>query len=155
MRYRIYPAGFTNQTLEVVTSGIGGNAKLMVNNQVVTAKKREPMILRRDDGHEVEAVWKKDLFGVDVPNIIIDGSFIQVTKPLPVVAKIWCFLPLVFVFIGGALGALIGILAAAANISVFRLPTNIAVKFIVTLLISLTGTGLLLFLASTLHLLLQ
>ncbi|MUG46098.1 hypothetical protein [Paenibacillus woosongensis] len=155
MRYSITPTGFANQTLEVVTSGIGGNAKLMVNNQLVTAKKRQPMMLRRDDGQEVEAVWKKDLFGMDVPNIIIDGSLIQVAKPLPVVAKVWCFLPLVFIFIGGAIGALIGILAAAANMSVFRLPTNLIVKFIVTLLIDLVATGLLMFLASTLHLLLQ
>ncbi|GIP60729.1 hypothetical protein MKX50_19220 [Paenibacillus sp. FSL W8-0186] len=155
MRYIITPTGFADQTLEVVTSGIGGNAKLMVNNQLVTAKKRQPMILRRDDGQEVEAVWKKDLFGMDVPNIIIDGSLIQVAKPLPVAAKVWCFLPLVFIFIGGAIGALIGILAAAANMSVFRLPTNLVVKFIVTLLIDLVATGLLMFLASTLHLLLQ
>ncbi|MGG4551600.1 hypothetical protein [Paenibacillus humicus] len=155
MRYIITPTGFADQTLEVVTSGIGGNAKLMVNNQLVTAKKRQPMMLRRDDGQEVEAVWKKDLFGMDVPNIIIDGSLIQVAKPLPVAAKVWCFLPLVFIFIGGAIGALIGILAAAANMSVFRLPTNLVVKFIVTLLIDLVATGLLMFLASTLHLLLQ
>lgn len=100
MRYIITPTGFANQTLEVVTSGIGGNAKLMVNNQLVIAKKRQPMMLRRDDGQEVEAVWKKDLFGIDVPNIIIDGSLIQVAKPLPVAAKVWCFLPLVFIFIG-------------------------------------------------------
>jgi len=155
MRYRIYPAGFANQTLEVVTSGFGGKARLVVNNQEIADRKKHPMILRRDDGQEVEALWKRDLFGVDVPNIIIDGTLIQVAKPLPVIAKIWCFLPLIFIFIGGAIGALIGILAAAANIGVFRLPTNLAVKFIVTLLISLTGTGLLLFLASTLHLLLQ
>lgn len=155
MRYRIYPTGFANQTLEVVTSGFGGKARLLVNNQEVTAKKKQPMILRRDDGQVVEATWKRDFFGIDVPNLTIDGSIVEVTKPLPVIAKIWCFLPLIFIFIGGAIGALIGILTAAANVSVFRLPTNIVVRIILTLLISLAGTGLLLFLASTLNALLR
>ncbi|MFD3260633.1 hypothetical protein ACE3MQ_18740 [Paenibacillus lentus] len=155
MRYSIYPTGFANQTLEIVTSGFGGKARLFVNNQEVTTKKKQPMILRRDDGQEVEAAWKRDLFGIDVPNLVVDGTIIEVTKPLPAVAKIWCFLPLIFIFIGGAIGALIGILTATANVSVFRLPTNIAVKIILTLLISLTGTALLLFLASTLSALLQ
>lgn len=155
MRYRIYPTGFANQTIEIVTSGFGGKAQLFVNNQKVTAKKKQPMVLRRDDGKVVEASWKRDLFGIDVPNLIVDGTIIEVTKPLPVVAKIWCFLPLIFIFIGGAIGALIGILTAAANVSVFRLSTNIALKIILTLLITLTGTALLLFLASTLSVLLQ
>ncbi|WP_110931719.1 hypothetical protein [Paenibacillus bouchesdurhonensis] len=155
MRYMIYPTGFANQTLEVITSGFGGKARLFVNNQEVTAKKKQPMILRRDDGQDIEATWKRDLFGIDVPNLIVDGSVIEVTKPLPVIAKLWCFLPLIFIFIGGAIGALIGILTAAANVSVFRLSTNIMIRIILTLLISLTGTGLLLFLASTLSALLQ
>lgn len=155
MRYSIYPAGFANQTLEVITSGFGGKARLFVNNQEITAKKKQPMILRRDDGQEVEATWKRDLFGMDVPNLIIDGSIIEVTKPLPIIAKLWCFLPLVFIFIGGAIGALIGIITAAANVSVFRLPTNIVVRIMLTLLISLAGTALLLFLASVLSALLQ
>lgn len=155
MRYMIYPTGFANQALEVITSGFGGKARLFVNNQEVTAKKKQPMILRRDDGQDIEATWKRDLFGIDVPNLIVDGSVIEVTKPLPVIAKLWCFLPLIFIFIGGAIGALIGILTAAANVSVFRLSTNIMIRIILTLLISLTGTGLLLFLASTLSALLQ
>lgn len=155
MRYNIYPPGFEGQTVEVVTSGIGGKAKLYLNNQEVISKKKQPMILRRNDGQEVEAVWKKDSFGIDVPNVIINGSLIQVTKPLPVLVKLWCFLPLILIFIGGAIGALIGILTAAANISVFRLSTNITLKFLLTLFITLAGAGLFLFLASTLHLLLQ
>ncbi len=154
MRYIIYPTGFTNQTIEVATSGLGGKAKLFVNNQEVVSKRRKPMILRRDDGQEVEAIWKRDAFGLDVPNLIIDGALVQVTKPLPVIAKLWCFLPLILIFIGGAIGGLIGVIAAAANTSVFRLSANIMVKFIITLLIDLVALGLVLFLAATIRTLL-
>ncbi|AZK46469.1 hypothetical protein [Paenibacillus lentus] len=155
MRYKIYPTGFANQTLEVITSGFLGKARLFVNNQEIVAKKKQPIMLRRDDGQEVEATWKRDFFGIDVPNLVIDGSIIEVTKPLPVIAKLWCFLPLVLIFIGGAIGALIGILTAAGNVSVFRLPTNIVVRIMLTLLINLAGTGLFLFLATTLNALLR
>ncbi|AZK46461.1 hypothetical protein [Paenibacillus lentus] len=100
---------------DVLVLSIGRVFKIFIdNNQEVTAKKKQPMILRRDDGQMV-----------------------------------------ILIFIGGAIGALSGILTTAANVSVFRLSAHIVVRIILTLLINLAGTGLLLFLASTLNVLLR
>lgn len=138
MRHPISPEGFEGQTIEVQTAGMWAGPKLLVNGQpAAKGKKRGQMTLTNNYGQEVIAAWRPRFMGLEVPDLAVDGKIIQVTKPLPWYAWLWSGLPILLLFIGGALGAVVGVVAFTVNAGIFRSNRSTAVKFLITAGVSL------------------
>jgi hypothetical protein len=121
MNYPITLEGFEGQTIDVQTAGFLTGPKLLINGQPASkGPKRGQMLLRRNDGRDVIAIWKPQFLGLDVPQLAVDGKTIQVAEPLPWYVWVWSALPIILIFIGGALGALAGLVGFSISTSIFR-----------------------------------
>lgn len=154
MRYLVKLDGFEGQIIEVEVNGMG-KPRLLVNDKLVPVGKRRKMLLQRNDGTEVIATWKAGSIGNmsfgDIPKLVVNGIEIQVVEPLKWYSKTWCCLPLVLVFIGGALGGLLGGLSTMVNFSIFRTSMNRFLKYVLTFVLSLLFGITFLVLASIIH----
>lgn len=151
MNYPINIEGFEGQTLEMKPSGLWAGPQLLVNGQpAAKGAKRGQMLLRRNDGREVIATWKPQFMGLDVPQLVVDGKPVKVVEPLKWYVWVWSGLPILLVFIGGALGALTGIVAFGINTQIFRSSRTTGLKFILTAVVSLLAIAVYLALAALL-----
>ena len=131
MNYKVALNGFEGQNVEVQPPGLFTGPKLLVAGQPAPAgAKRGEMVLRRNDGKDVTVAWKPQLMGLDVPRLAVDGSVVEVVKPLPWYVLAWSALPLVLILIGGLLGGVTGAVAAYLNLKLFRTSLPGVVKFI-------------------------
>lgn len=138
MNYPVKIEGFEGQTIEVQPAGFFSSQKLLVNGQPASSgKKRGEMVLRRNDGQEVIATWKPQFAGFDIPQLVVEGKTIQVIEPLKWYEWVWSALPVMLIFIGGALGGITGVIGLTINAKVFRSDLNGFVKFVATGVISL------------------
>ena len=135
-----YPAkieGFEYQNIEVQT-GFWTGPRLLVNGEPAPkGSKRGEMILRRDDGRQVTASWKPQFLGLDVPQLVVDGRTVQLVEPLKWYQWVWGGWPIVLLFVGGALGAIAGMLGAVINARIFRAEISEILKYVVTGVVSI------------------
>lgn len=138
MKYSVNLEGFEGQRIEVQPAGFLGSAKLFVNDvEARQGAKRGEMILTRNDGKEVVAIWRNNF--LDVPKLMVENKVIDVAKPLAWYEWIWNGWPIVLLFGGGALGGLLGALAIVANLAVFRTQQNTLLKYLITGAISIAA----------------
>lgn len=122
--------------IEVKTSFWSG-PKLVVNGvPAPEGNKRGEMLLQRNDGRQIIARWKPQFIGLDVPQLIVDEKVINLAEPLKWYQWIWGGLPIALVFIGGALGAITGIIGFTINTKVFRIEMNSVLKYVITGVVS-------------------
>jgi hypothetical protein len=134
--YHLIIDGFEGQDLEVQPSILTSGAKLLVNgNPAPKGPKLGQMLLRRDDGREVAAVWKPMLW--DIPQLIVDGKTIAVVDRLPWYDWVWCCLPVILIALGGGLGAVCGFPGLGINITIFRLDHSRLAKYVITGMVSM------------------
>ena len=134
MNYKVDITGFEGRVFEVQGPGLLSGAKLLIDGQPAPkGKKMGQMLLTRADGTEVVAKWKPKLLGLDVPDLLVGDQTIQVTEPLPWHQWGFSALPMVLVFIGGALGGLFGAVAAVGSIKVFRSSLTDPLKYVASL----------------------
>ncbi len=154
MNYPVNLEGFEGQRIEVQPAGFFGGAKLLVNDvEARKGVKRGEMLLTRNDGREVVAAWRNSF--LDVPKLIVENKVINVAKPLTWYEWIWNGWPIVLLFVGGALGGLIGAAALAINLNVFRSQQNPLLKYVITGVISFAALIVYLILAIALTLLIN
>lgn len=135
MQYLLSLDGFEGQMIAVQPAGFLTGPKLLVNGQpAAKGPKRGQMLLRRTDGREVVAVWKPQF--VDVPRLVVDGQTINVAEPLPWYAWLWSGLPFLLIFVGGAVGAILGIIGFSVNAKIFRSTWPMLAKFVVSAIVS-------------------
>jgi hypothetical protein len=140
MNYPVTLTGFEGQRVEVVPPGLVSGAKLLVNGQPAAAgPKRGQMLLLRDDGSQVIATWKPSALGFDVPKLVVDNQVVTVAVPLKWYQWAWAALPILLVFLGGAIGALCGIVGFSVNARIFRSGMNGVAKFAVTAVVSVVA----------------
>ncbi len=136
MSYIAKIEGFEYQNIEALVSFWSG-PKLLVNGEpAAKGNKRGEMILQRNDGKQVTASWKPQFFGLDVPQLIVDGKTINLAEPLKWYQWIWGGWPVLLLFIGGALGAITGMIAVAINAKVFRAEMSGVLKYLVSGMVS-------------------
>ena len=136
--HKVLINGFEGRSIEVVPQTMFGTVKLLIDGQVPPkGPKANQIILRQFNGHEVIATWKPKLFGMDVPDLLVDGTTVQVVEPLKWHEWLWAGLPLSLIFFGGALGGGLGALAFSLNIRIFRSSARGWLKFIGCMGISL------------------
>ena len=136
MSYEVNIEGFEGQNIEVNVSFWTG-PKLLVNGEPAQkGNKRGELILQRNDGKQVVASWKPQVLGLDVPQLIVDGKITNLVEPLKWYQLVWGGLPALLVFMGGALGAIAGMIGFSINTKIFRTEMNDILKYLASGVIS-------------------
>ena len=94
------------------------------------------MVLQRNDGKQVVAIWKPQFLGLDVPQLIVDGKKVSLVEPLKWYQWLWGGLPVILIFIGGMLGAFSGIIGFIINAKIFRSAMSDILKYVVSGVVS-------------------
>lgn len=135
MQYPLSLDGFEGQMIAVQAAGFLAGPRLLVNGQsAAKGPRRGQMLLRRNDGREVIATWKSQL--IDVPQLVVDGQAIHVVEPLAWYVWLWSGLPFLLVFLGGAIGAIIGLIGFSVNAKIFRSAWPMSAKFTISAVVS-------------------
>jgi hypothetical protein len=118
MQIDVQHPAFKSQHLSVeAASGFSG-PQLLLNGEVVKRRKGLYPVVS-DSGTETLVKMKYNL--VDpIPTLIIDGQPVKLAQPLQWYVYGWSGLPLLLLFIGGALGGLVGGYATVVNGRIFR-----------------------------------
>ena len=125
-------AGFEGRQFFLQSASLFSSPKLLIDGSPAPkGPKRGQFLLYRNDGREVIAQLRGQ-FVDPVPKVIIDGETLQLVEPFKWYEWVWLCLPLVLLFLGGAIGGFIGGLTAAINGYIFRSITNSALRFILT-----------------------
>jgi hypothetical protein len=94
--------------------------------------------------------------GIDpVPRLEVDGKAIELARPLKWYEYLWIGLPVLLIFAGGALGALIGLTATYCNAHVLRSERGVASRYALTALVSISATAAFIALAAILQILIR
>jgi hypothetical protein len=143
--------GFEGRTILLKPAGLFNNVKLIVDNEVMKPTKwGGKYTLRRTDGTEVQARLRSNL--VDpIPQLEVDKKMYLAVKPLPWYQLVWSAIPILLFFAGGAIGAIIGLLAAYANTRIFRSELQAVLKYVVTGLVTIAALVIVLILAVLLY----
>jgi len=122
VRYAIPVEGFRQRPIELETAGLLSGARLLQNgDRAPKGPKRGSFTLIRDDGTEVVARVRPAAFFVDpVPTVQIGDQQIRVVRPFQWYEIAWLALPILLLFVGGAIGAAVGFVAAAVNATIMR-----------------------------------
>ncbi len=138
MQYSVPVEGFTDDQIILETAGFFSGPKLLLNGEPAQrGEKRGQYVLPRDDGSEI-TLKLKNVFFDPVPQIVTnEDQVIKVIEPLKWYQWVWSSLPILLVFMGGAIGAIFGLIAASISIRVFRSQMNTAVQYIVVAVISI------------------
>ncbi len=139
MEFSFTAQGFDHLKLSIRSSGLLGGPVLLVNGQPVPKdKKGGRFTIARADGAPAAVQLRGSAFLVDpMPRVSIDGASVSVGQPLPWYQLVWAGLPLALIGLGGAVGAVLGIMAAVTNGQLFRRTPNPALAFGITGLVSL------------------
>ncbi len=141
MGYTANIEGFEGQNIEV-NIGFWSGPKLLINgNPAQKGNKRGEMILQRNDGREVIAIWKPQFSGLDVPQLSVDGKIVILVEPLTWYQLVWGGWPVILLFIGGLLGAIAGVVGFSINAKVFRSGMNDIMKYVVSGIVSALAVG--------------
>ena len=134
MRYPVAAPGFALHPVELETGGLWRGARLLQDGvPVPRGRARGTFAPRRDDGGEGTARLVASPFVIDpVPRVEIDGRRLDVVRPLRWYELVWVALPILLVFLGGALGALVGGVAAAVNARILRTDQPLGARYLLS-----------------------
>ncbi len=127
--------GFEGRGLKLQSAGIFSGPKLFVDGAPVKQEKKR-YVIRNNNGKEVE-VKIQSKFLDPIPKVEIASRVIELARPLKWYEYTWMGLPIILIFIGGALGALFGIMAVYSSSRVFRSERTAIAKYIIIGAISL------------------
>jgi hypothetical protein len=150
MRIEISHPAFKRQHLTVETASLFIGPKLLLNGEVVKRQKgRYPVA--SDSGVQKLIQMRYNL--VDpVPTVKIDDQAINLVEPLQWYEYAWSGLPILLVFVGGALGGFIGGVATVANGRLFRSERGPVAKYGLSVLITVSAVAVFFALAIALRL---
>jgi len=131
-----HPA-FAHQRLSIRPAGLFQGQALCLNGAPVKRRKGAYMV-RNDQGEEV-VVRLKQNFIDPLPQVVIGAETVSLARPLVWYEYLWISLPILLIFIGGAVGAGIGLTATYVSSRVLRSDRRAGVKYLLTGLISLTA----------------
>jgi hypothetical protein len=132
-----------SKLLELMPGGFLTSPSILLDEKPVEGWKGQ-YVVRGDDGEKVPIEMKKKFLD-PVPTLVIDGTPIEVVRPLKWHQYVWICLPLCLVAIGGLLGALAGFVGAYANARIFRSGLPTVFQYLLSAIV--TGLALLLYLA--------
>jgi hypothetical protein len=150
MLYTLEVPGFEGQRLEIDAGAFKFKKTLLLNGVKAPSAGIGKYRLTRNDGREVTTKWTSSLD--PAPSIVIDGQTIRTAAPLKWHEMLLVGSPLLLVFIGGALGGLLGAVGASFNAKLIRSSQPAAVRYIASIAIACVAAILYLLVAGALHL---
>jgi len=118
MDYPFTLPGHSDLNLSLRSGGLLTGAKILKDG-VPLKRSKAVVLVPLADGSSLELKIKIG-FDMFTPKILFAGQEIEVMPPLPAFWVVWAYLPLLLMFIGGAIGGLCGGAAAAGTLSVLR-----------------------------------
>ena len=147
MRYPLSLPELPGRRVELELPGIFSAARILVDGQpAARGAKRRQFLLRGSDGREQIIALKSSLD--PVPQVLWAGRTIRVVEPLTWYQWLWSGIPLILVFLGGALGGALGGVALALNVRILRSDMAAIARYAVTAVLTLGAVGAYLFIAS-------
>jgi len=135
MELAVPRAAFQRQKLLVRTASLFSGPCLLLNGAAVK-RTRGKYIVHDDSGAEV-AVRLKANFVDPIPTVIVGDQVVRVAPALTWYEYLWIGIPIILLFVGGALGAGIGIFATYASSRILRSDRTTVLKYVLTGLVSL------------------
>ncbi|KAA3648350.1 MAG: hypothetical protein DWQ07_04980 [Chloroflexi bacterium] len=141
MEIPIPAQGFSENQLAVRTAGFWGGPKILYNGEVAAkGEERGTFVATNTNGTQSVLRIRPSLFGFDpIPKVEIDGQEYTLAPPLQWFVIIWAIAPILMIPIGGALGSLFGLIAAAVNLRIFRTEMSTIVKYLVSAFVSISA----------------
>ncbi len=137
MEIPISHAGFEGKNLSVETAGFFRGARVLYNGDPVK-KHKGSYPVRNNNGEEV-LIQLKGNFLDPIPKVILGKETILLARPLTWYEYLWIGLPILLVFTGGGIGALVGILATYSSARIFRSDRGAFGKYAITGIISVAA----------------
>lgn len=109
---------FQKQQLTVRPAGWFSASQVLLNGARLKRVKGV-YLARADDGSDV-SIRLGAAFGDPVPTLRVGDEVVQLAKPLKWFEYAWAALPMLLLFVGGALGGLAGALGSYCNFRIFR-----------------------------------
>jgi hypothetical protein len=148
MRHQVNLPGLADRKIEV-ESTIFGSPRVFVDGQPAPkGPKRAQFLLRGTDGRDSVLELKTKLPD-PVPQVLWAGQTIKLEEPLAWYQWLWGGVPLLLLFLGGAIGGLVGGVAVALNLRILRSGRSGISRYAATALISIVACGMYLALART------
>ena len=140
--------GMEGQNIAIRTAGTFAGPKLLVNGQPAQ-KQNGAFNLRSNSGSTMAVKFKARLLD-PIPNLVVGGQTIQIAPALAWYQYLWMTIPILLVFMGGAIGGFCGGAAAFMSGQIFRSNRNEMTKYVLTGMISLSAFVVYFVLAATL-----
>jgi hypothetical protein len=151
MQIPISHPAFKAKQLVVETAGFFRGPRLLVNGAPAKRAKGRYAVIT-DAGNELVLELKHNFLD-PIPKVKIGEELIELARSLTWYEYLWIGIPIVLLFIGGGLGALVGISAVYLSARVFRADLNPFAKYGFTGLISLASGVVFVVLAAVVQLL--
>jgi hypothetical protein len=135
MRLDIEHPEFKTKRLAVETAGWFSGSKLLVNG-AIAEKRKGRFTVPSDSGAEVSIELKYNLLD-PIPKVKIGDETLELAPPLQWYEYAWIGIPILLVFVGGAIGGLVGAMGARANGRVFRGNHGAPAKYGISALITI------------------
>jgi hypothetical protein len=131
----------------VELAGVFSAATVLVDGQPASkGPKKGQFSIRAADGRE-SLIALKTSFLDPVPQLLCAGRTIKLVEPLTWYQWLWTGIPLLLVFIGGAIGGAVGGVAMAFNVRILRSEMHGFARYALAGLLSLGALGAYVFLA--------
>lgn len=113
-----------------------GKVKVYVNgNEIKRSKEKgKPYLIPMTDG-SVGKIFLKRGFVDNVPKVLYNNKEILLVEKLEWYEYAICALPLLLLFLGGAIGALFGALGTVINLNIFRNIKSITIKVLLSIVV--------------------
>ena len=115
-----------------------GSTKLLVDGQLIQSTSKRPLTyqVKTKDGRDLTLVVKYMFFD-PAPQIFLDGKELIVARKLSKLEYAVSYLPITLLFLGGALGGILGALATYLNLFIMRSTMPPALKWIVPIAVTI------------------
>ena len=144
---------FRRQRLCVRTAGFIASAKVLVDGIPIKRAKGKYFLVD-DSGRPVTAELKINFLD-PIPQLKLENEMLALAPKLQWYEYAWSGIPIILLFIGGGLGALIGMSAAYANTRIFRSNRSVGKRFALTGLLSVSAAVVFFVLAAVVHVLIN
>ncbi|MCX7040860.1 MAG: hypothetical protein NT005_17215 [Spirochaetes bacterium] len=139
----VYPfthPGFENHQIALKPGGWWSGPVLMIDGKKAPrGRKRGEYLLTKNDGTQSIARLKTVFFLEPTPQVIIDDRVITLAEPLKWFQWVWISMPLALPVLGGAIGALVGVVAGYVNLGLFRSRLKEIVKYGLTAVVTIAS----------------
>ncbi len=135
----------SGNSFQIIESVWTGKSKILVDGNPTKKLNRKSFSYESDDQTYSIKLTGNSLFGMSLD---VNGETIEVLKKLHPLEIIVSLIPVILVFLGGALGGLIGAGAIIINLSVMRNTDKILIKIIEPLAVSVAAYYLYLLIAT-------